>query len=180
MAHIPGPYGPIQILPRGLLGFLQLKNAGQNPSLLSDLLQPTLDLREWLLETNSESVFVSGVAFIPAATGVGFFSLFTVPDGQHWALLDAFARIAIGAGQTLTHRLAYFDGPSASSQEFSLSGDPSMSFGAADTNRGISMVRGRIPILGPGYRVGIDISSINAAAADFPGVMTLRISRLFS
>lgn len=44
---------PLQVLPQGLLGFLQLKNGGKFPqSLGSDQLQSTLDLAEWYLATN--------------------------------------------------------------------------------------------------------------------------------
>lgn len=43
--------GPIQQIPSGLLGFLQLKNNGANPSQLLDEVAPTLDWSRWTLET---------------------------------------------------------------------------------------------------------------------------------
>jgi len=78
---------PIQTLPCGLLGFLQLKNLGQNPSILPDTIQSTLDLREWLLETNAENPLTPSSVIV--TSGVVGLVLFTtlpliVPDREWW------------------------------------------------------------------------------------------------
>lgn len=77
-------YRPIQAIPQGLLGFLQLKNAGKNPSEISELLQPVLDLREWYLQTAMRNFIGNGGAAPSAAlpnNTVGFIGyLATVPN----------------------------------------------------------------------------------------------------
>ena len=49
-------YGPVQRLPQGLLGFLQLKNAGRFPDVMIGSYQPTIELAEWLLNTTSDTL----------------------------------------------------------------------------------------------------------------------------
>lgn len=39
--------GPIQVIPPGLLGFLQLKSSGRNPTQISEELRGVLDLTSW-------------------------------------------------------------------------------------------------------------------------------------
>lgn len=41
--------GPIQVIPPGLMGLLQLKTGGNLPSTLADVVAPVLELRDWYL-----------------------------------------------------------------------------------------------------------------------------------
>lgn len=169
---------PIQVLPRGLLGFLQLKNMGQNPSEFPDLLQPVLEMREWYYETNAITQVASGLALVPAATTVGNLILLVVPNGQAWAVLDADCILVTGAGQVIDYRIMFLDGPAPGGNASGLSGYVRQS-GAGEANIANSMPRSyRIPILGPGYQVGIQIQEITAAAADFAGAFVLRTAVL--
>lgn len=56
---------PIQVYPPGLLGFLQLKNIGRNPEELPNVLQPTLDLFDWIMKARAEDIVPSRVASAP-------------------------------------------------------------------------------------------------------------------
>jgi hypothetical protein len=78
---------PIQVIPPGLLGFLQLKNSGQAPSELPDTLQGVLELRDWYFQARLE--FSSQIHGITNGTGVeGYFSFspntIIVPQGEWW------------------------------------------------------------------------------------------------
>lgn len=85
--------GPIQVLPPGLLGFLQIKNAGRNPdNLLSDL-QPSLNLLEWYLNaraTDALNIF-GGNGSVNAAGSGALLSLtnWTVPNNT-WLYVFEF------------------------------------------------------------------------------------------
>lgn len=46
------PSGPIQVLPAGLLGLLQLKNSGNNPDTLLGTVQPSVEMLDFWLNTN--------------------------------------------------------------------------------------------------------------------------------
>jgi len=62
----------VQLIPRGLLGFLGLKNGGRNPSRLAEFIQPTFNLFDYYFETNSLAYQLGPVA--GAGVGDGDFS----------------------------------------------------------------------------------------------------------
>jgi hypothetical protein len=82
--------GPIQIIPRGLLGFLNLKAQGSNPSQLIETVQPTYDIapqyREsqavlWPLAT-SATIATGAVGRLPFTTNP-----IVVPDNEIWYVI---------------------------------------------------------------------------------------------
>lgn len=102
-------YGPIQVIPPGLLGFLQLKTGGLNPTELNGLLQPTLQLRDWMFLATAESLTNS-----QAGVGIGsawaplFGGGIVVPQGEAW-WVEFFSGVAlINAGGVMSDfRLGY-------------------------------------------------------------------------
>lgn len=84
-------YQPIQSIPQGLLHFLQLKNAGRNPSEINSLLQTTMDLRDWLWQT-SPTEALAGTAAAIGATGFAGPYL-TIPQNEWWVLYECEAQI---------------------------------------------------------------------------------------
>jgi hypothetical protein len=89
MAPLPPPV--IQTIPQGLLGMLQLKELGRNPSFLADTVAPQLDLFNFYVErTAQQEVGLFGAALTTAglATGahgtVGFTIAPTVPVNETW------------------------------------------------------------------------------------------------
>jgi hypothetical protein len=45
------PIQPIQVIPNGLMGLLQLKSLGQLPSILQTQVQPSLEMRDWYTQS---------------------------------------------------------------------------------------------------------------------------------
>lgn len=73
------PSGPIQTQAQGLLGFLQLKNAGRNPDALLETVQPSLDLRDWYFNSVAETLISQSEA---VAGGFNGNALLATPGGQ--------------------------------------------------------------------------------------------------
>lgn len=165
---------PIQTQAQGLLGFLQLKNAGRNPEFLPDEITSVLELREWFWETNRTNQTVPfSATFIPAATGTGSFDVLTVPPGEYWAVLDVDCAANTGAGQALTARIEYRE---PGTRTYGLS---DYIVKAANDIRRFSMARSsRIPILPPTTVVGLHIAAITTAAADIGGNFGCRVAVL--
>lgn len=83
-------WGPIQLIPPGLLGFLNLKREGRNPETIGSEYVPTIDMREWLLQANLvDFLQISGspgIGLSSGQTGPRPFSPIgiTVPSGEAW------------------------------------------------------------------------------------------------
>lgn len=87
---------PINKLPLGLLGFLGIKNGGRYPQSLQADLQPSFELQNWYLQTNSTSAQLNG-----SVSSIGFnANWWTVPQGETWAIHQCFVNSAavLGAG----------------------------------------------------------------------------------
>lgn len=94
------PNGPIQIIPRGLLGLLNLKNAGKAPPLLGGVVTPTLDLLEMYCSNLYEQV--SATVAVAAAVGPVQSDL-VVPETEVWFVRVATATTdVLGAGDSIT------------------------------------------------------------------------------
>jgi len=82
----PFQIGPIQVLPAGLLGLLQLKSpAGKNPQVMEGNVQPVFDLERYYLNQASEVVSDASVTETTTA-GFRFFTTnpLVVPADQWW------------------------------------------------------------------------------------------------
>lgn len=87
--------GPVQTLPAGLLGLLGVKNAGQNPNILPDIVQPTLELLTMyalsLSQRKQETIAKPGGAgAITKSTGA-----LVVPAGKYWYVWEM--HVGVGA-----------------------------------------------------------------------------------
>lgn len=79
--------GPIQQIPQGLLGLLQLKNLGRNPVSLDDNVQPTFDMMPLWLLTSAEQDTLTHQRDIATGAGqvLGFATNpIVVPEGEVW------------------------------------------------------------------------------------------------
>jgi hypothetical protein len=78
--------GPIQVIPRGLLGMLQLKSGGNNPSQLNETVQPVIDLYPQYKESLAQYQPLGGIALASGAVGPNFFAplAIIVPDNEIW------------------------------------------------------------------------------------------------
>lgn len=75
--------GPVQIIPQGLMGLLQLKQTGLMPGWLAQSIQPTIDLRDWYFQSrrvDEFTLFNGNVLTSPSVTARGVYA-FSVPAG---------------------------------------------------------------------------------------------------
>lgn len=70
------PKGPVQLIAPGLLGFFQLKDQG-NPSVISDELSGSIELRDWYLIGEAEGF--QSARTVTLSPGVAGFVSFAVP-----------------------------------------------------------------------------------------------------
>lgn len=81
------PKGPVQRIAAGLLGFFQLKDQG-NPTVIGDMLQGVLELKDWYLETASEIPVVSTRSLATLSSGFFGFNAgggaIVVPQDEWW------------------------------------------------------------------------------------------------
>lgn len=71
--------GPIQLIPKGLLGFLQLKNMGRLPNELVESYQPVIEMRDWMFSSYAETLVEQSEL---VAGGFNGNQLCTTPGGQ--------------------------------------------------------------------------------------------------
>jgi len=95
------PSGPVQVIPPGFLGLLNLKNQGRIPDVLQGNFQPTLDMLEWLLFANRE--ILRSEASIGATASSSFFHMTSngplrIPEHEVWYVWDINVELSIPAG----------------------------------------------------------------------------------
>lgn len=81
------PSGPIQTIPKGLLGLLQLKSRGQMPDVLNGNVQPSVDmLHMWLQASAEVPLGVFAVALAAGTVGQQVFSPtpLLIPENEIW------------------------------------------------------------------------------------------------
>lgn len=88
--------GDIQKIPQGLLGFLQLKTGGRNPSTLVDSVSPTWDLSRLYLEADAQ------FASINSTINAGGYTIFFSSPQDRVRLVTSFAvGITTDVGETI-------------------------------------------------------------------------------
>lgn len=115
----PSSFGPIQVIPPGLIGFLNLKHAGEAPHSLLAEYRPIIDTTEWLYQADAldwvasvgsgaqaqrtfNAIGGGGAAF---ATAGG--TALQVPTNQMWWIHELTVVAATAAGEALTASLAW-------------------------------------------------------------------------
>lgn len=158
-------YGPIQVAPSGLLGFLNIKDRGKNPAQLLDEVQGGIDLGEWWLQTNREQI--SGLQLtVVGGSALGFRSWagsgpLLVPQDQWWYVLNYSISCAgpVGAGDAIVSNPAFIY-PIAVPQAY---GFPGAVEGQSSLNG--SYLRAVGPCwIPPGSEIGQWLGAINVAA----------------
>lgn len=163
--------GPIQVWPRGLLGFFQLKNNGRYPDQMPETLLPTFDLSSWYLNTNAvdftctRTGIVTGddgqVSWSAANIDGGSFTSVTVPNDEWWALLEYTCYCVLGAGDTISLAPSVKNAPL--SQFLALGTQTPESTGA---NRQVTSLLNYAPrFLAPGSELTATIGNVTAAVS---------------
>jgi len=173
-------YGPIQIVPPGLLGALNLKNVGRNPSELNSMIQPTLDLQEWLLVQNQESLFASRPmvngdisTFFPMTAGDSM----TIPDNEYWYVWNHTVTMGLGAADFNAGVLAAVAEVQGSIIGYCMHGNTAGPITAGATAK--QMVAGGMPRrwFGPGNRFGFGAGAVTVGGA-VTATCSIQITRL--
>ncbi len=105
----------INRVPRGLLGILDSKAAGQNPSLLLDEVQGGVDLTE-LYALNTRATVSQASTLTGLGLTAGVYANLIVPDGELWLLKGLTAHLSappLGAAATLAGAVGYITQESA-------------------------------------------------------------------
>lgn len=156
-------YRPIQKIPSGLLGFLQLKNSGQNPSELPSLLQPILELRDWYFAADARNFYDSAgnvpiysapnntVGFVGFATGP---TLITVPQDEMWFIQDYLVATATLIATDTIQFAAGFRTPDVGVSIQNMMGDPSV-LSTGPNRRAYAWARGLF--VPPGSQIGAQV-----------------------
>lgn len=117
---------PVGFVPAGLLDFYGLKSMGENPQVLGNLIQPTMDLTRWYADSRAQGVFVvttnpvtaplaanlAASAVAIQATGPLNLSDGTdviVPANEVWLVLEANVRwtFSAAAGQSANFQMLH-------------------------------------------------------------------------
>jgi len=102
----PGePSGPIQLIPPGLLGLLQIKSpAGQNPNVLNADVQPVMDIHEYWLRANRQVWALNSGITLAAGTYNTFTALspngIDCPQNQWWYVHSVTMTFTVGAASS--------------------------------------------------------------------------------
>lgn len=128
---------PVQVIPPGLLGFLQIKNLGKNPQSLGGQILPTMDLLEWYFQSNMEqlrSTLTIGdgvVGPVPWTTGSGATVNLTTSQDEFWWVESLMFRCTtfIVAGEQIQWQAGYRT--PALNNNFVICGDRQDTVGAA-------------------------------------------------
>lgn len=99
----------INRFPQGLLGLLDLKTQGVNPSLLGEIVTPVLELSNFYAlnsrASNSQSSTLTGLGVT-----AGAYANLVVPQGELWVLYNLTAHLAaapLGAAATFSCGVGY-------------------------------------------------------------------------
>lgn len=157
----------INRLPLGLLGFLGIKNGGQYPTDLNQVLQPVWDLQ--LLYASANSDILSQTTAVNALGTLSFTNL-TVPNGEAWLVMQLDAKsTTLTAGQTLQHAIVITD--PAVTTSLVVSDSSPVATNGMRTAVGIQ----RDLWLGPGFQIGTLTEQI--AAGPINVTMGVRLAR---
>lgn len=119
-------WGPLQTIPPGLLGMLQLKNLGQAPQTLDDSVIPGIDLTEWYMVQNRETLL--GTRAPANNDQANFWAMttnpLTVPDREFWYVWSATASIGFAVGDYTTSLSCVALVPGAGANAWVLLGQP--------------------------------------------------------
>lgn len=172
-------FSPIQVWPRGLLGFLQLKNLGQNPAVMDDRLSMGLDLSQWYLETNADDLQRYTAAFATGSNGYASFTTpgpLQVPAGEWWLVNNYTIRAnTLLAGETVRFACGLVPQPNIAVGVTLQLGDYCPAVSGANQSVAASI---RAPFFAPpGSELVIDLSQCTTAATiGFTGMV--RYTRL--
>jgi hypothetical protein len=94
--------GPLARLPQGLLGFLDVRNDGEYPNQLSTVIQPTLEIIEFMNANALEPLIASQNS--AAVGGFGFAGTAQPGAGEYWWVRGALLNAVTAVGENIRLR----------------------------------------------------------------------------
>lgn len=163
------PSGPLNVQPKGLLGFLQLKNSGVNPAALADGLAAVVDLTDWFLQTNSldftcarsglttgsDGQVAWGASTVNGVSGTAIL----VPQDEWWYLHHYTAFANLVAGDTLSIGVSMKNSPL---QQYLLLGTMTPALAGADKQPTAMLLHQHVWVA-PGTELTLTIGEITSA-----------------
>jgi hypothetical protein len=163
----------LQTAPLGLLGALEMKVGGDNPSEFGALLQPTFEGAAFYL---SKGMQIAQVATNHATIADGDLDTLPVPDGEAWWLWSVSGAIALAAGDSFDDAWQLYVGyqyPSAGGINLAINIGPPAPTGALTA--GVSLRAGgwcpRPILLPPGSALIVRTCGSATIAAPVPMVI---------
>lgn len=181
--------GPLQVIPPGLLGFFNLKSLGQNPSMLDDLVSPTIELREWYMQAQMiDYVNATGLTMTKTRTTISPVGFLTwdlvggvvpglVPDNEWWWVENytIYAQVPAVAGEGCTWSCAYISPSGGAIQVYQTGLERGHSATAAQATRPSCFARQFwVP---PGATLGLNLMA-NTSAGGITYQGAVRLARL--
>ena len=174
--------GPIQVPVPGLLGFMQLKNRGGNPSQFMDSIQGNFDLLEWYL--SAQQLFARGdtancpsgqTAFVPISSPVNL----EVPANEWWYVHDIKCNMSsLAAGDRTSFAPAYSPDGTTTTLMAMVLGEPITIDVVQTVGQLPCAMMDRPRFFGPGCLFGIWFNWLQLAAGNEIVGMTVRYTPL--
>jgi len=152
---------PIQIPPEGLIGLLQLKNQGQNPTDLLDSVQPTIDALPQYLVGQAE--IVTGIAFSITAVQQWFAGI-DVPSSEVWFIHSLAFNLNLAAGEQVLAAPGFLPPGATFQQTLAPYAPPAATIMAPGAPNIIIIGAQPKFFVPPGTRFGLTVMDLSAAA----------------
>lgn len=161
------PLKPIQVLPPGLLGMLQLKTGGNNPDTIMGEVRPTIDLLDFYLRAISQPILVTPTA-TPGTKSGQFADVYTtnnvlVPQSEWW-WVESYLVFAGGGVGSIVRDLKPVARLGGNPNGWMLLGDSVGNINVPGTGADAATVGARGFWLPPGSAFGFSHSGITAGA----------------
>lgn len=162
--------GPIQVIPPGLLGFLQLKTSGKNPEFLDDTISPTLDVTDWYFQASlldfTQAVATAARALANGVTGIQLFSpnSIDVPQQENWWVEEYTIFAAVPAATDTCQFSCMYRTPNVGSTNPYVLGDPSPLLTGVAAAARINVARARQFFAPAGCSLGMFVLANETAA----------------
>lgn len=171
---MPTSYGPIQTFASGLLGFLQLKNRGKNPTTLLDEVRPVMDLTPWYMLGD---IRTTTGALTAIATGSNIQQLFSGPVEENWYVHNISVWCPMGAGDQIDSAALTIIDPEVSAVHHPLPGGIFNGPPAIGPNNGFFLAAGGF-WLPSGQSLGL-LAYSSLAGSTFGGTFQMRWTPAF-
>jgi hypothetical protein len=162
------PSGPIQLIPPGLLGLLQLKSpAGQNPAVLNSDVGGTIDLLPFYLRANRRVWALNSGITLAAGTYNTFTALspnaIDCPQNQWWYVHSVTMTFTVGAASSYVMANLAMRWNSVGTIRWRVLGSPSRAGTLTSADGEIALLAEKF-WMPPGSSLGVNVGIVAGAA----------------